>query len=400
MFSKRIKTHHSAMLGGREYSEGIKKVVEILEKPKADNHNATIYIHVPFCNKICTFCNMRRALQKPSREYADLIIKEIENYAALPYIKKTLFDAVYFGGGTPTTLETEDLVKILQGLKENFKFTLDAEITIETTVTELESRKLETLIKEGVNRFSVGVQTFNDAGRKLMGRIGSGAYAYKKLEEIKSYKDVIVSMDLIYNYKGQRLEDLYEDLQKIRALELDGFSMYSLINMKQTVIEEAQDEMNDKTMFFTISHTMESAGYQFLELTKMVKKDQYKYIKNRHEGADTCPLGAGAGGNIGGLALMNPIDTEAYKKTVEQFKRREAMYFNPSYREVTKFKGDIQLCQLPRNEQLYRSREKYEEVLAKFIREQLVEENQGSYYLTKKGIFWGNTISRELSSLI
>ena len=166
---------------------GEKTVAQVLSQTNiSTENNATIYIHVPFCNKICTFCNMRRSLQTPTENYARLIVKEIESYAKLEYIKTTVFDAVYFGGGTPTTLSSQQLEMIIKALKTNFKFTDDAEFTIETTVTELDEEKMDTLVNAGANRFSVGVQTFDDAGRKQMNRIGSGEKAYRCLERLKS----------------------------------------------------------------------------------------------------------------------------------------------------------------------------------------------------------------------
>lgn len=401
MFKERLKTHHSAMSEGKRYMAGMGTVLDILSQDnKNDGKNATIYIHVPFCNKICSFCNMRRSLQRPSKNYGDMIVSEIEQYSALPYIQTTTFDAVYFGGGTPTTLETEELTKILNALKKNFKFTDDAEFTVETTVTELTEDKMKALIENGVNRFSVGVQTFDNEGRKQMGRIGDGDKAYERLRQLKSYNAVTVSMDLIYNYPGQTMESLMSDLDKISELNLDGFSMYSLINMKETSIDAAQNELNDERMFYAISDTMKARGYDFLELTKMVKSDRYRYIMNRHHGADTLPLGAGAGGSINGLAMMNPIKLDEYQESITNFYDRKGMVFLPEYTNVVRFKGDIQTAYLPRNEGMYADRKKYSSFLQKLMENQMVYRVEDGYRLTEKGIFWGNTISRELSQMV
>ncbi len=345
MFKERIKTHHSAMSEGKKYMAGMSTVEEALGNDNCHKRqDATIYVHVPFCNKICSFCNMRRSLRKPEADYSDLIVKEIENYSRLPYIKNTVF---------------------------------------------------------GVNRFSVGVQTFDDEGRKKMGRIGSGAAAYEKLKRIKSYDGVTVSMDLIYNYPEQTMESLYSDLDKIVSLDLDGFSMYSLINMKEASIDKAQDEENDERMFFAIADRMKEEGYHFLELTKMVKSDKYKYIMNRHKGSDTLPLGAGAGGSVNHLAMMNPIDMDEYRKSIDEFDKRAGMLFVPEYDNITIFKGDLQTIHLPKNEAMYRDYGEYIRFRDRLFEEGMIErKDSGEYVLTDKGIFWGNTISRELSALI
>ena len=402
MFKERIKTHHSAMGDGKQFVRGMRTVGEVLHIENAsDEKNATIYIHVPFCNKICSFCNMRRSLQKPSEHYAEWVIKEIHAYAKLPYLQTTTFDAVYFGGGTPTTLSAEDLCSILKTLKETFRFTEDAEFTIETTVTELDEEKMDRLIGAGVNRFSVGVQTFDDAGRKKMGRIGTGAAAFERLRQLKQYPGVTVSMDLIYNYPEQTMESLYRDLDKIVELDLDGFSMYSLIDMKGSTIDPAQGEANDEAMFFAIAESMKAHGYRFLELTKMVKGDRYKYIMNRHQGADTLPLGAGAGGSVGGLAMMNPIELAEYEKSVEAVECKQGMLFDKAYGEMVRFKGDVQTVHLPKNETLYRDKAEYEAFCEQLLANGMIEkEATGAYCLTEKGIFWGNTISRTLYSMI
>ena len=232
-----------------------------------------------------------------------------------------------------------------------------------------------------------------------MGRIGSGEKAYELLRKLKE-TGVTVSMDLIYNYPGQSIEDLYVDLDKIIELDLDGFSMYSLIDMKETTIDQAQGMENDEEMFYAISDYMSKAGYHFLELTKMVKNDRYQYIMNRHRGADTLPLGAGAGGSLHGIAMMNPIKLEEYEESVVQFKERRGMAFDPEYKEITRFKGDIQTVFLPRNTKLYKDYAEYEALLDKLIIEDMVKKEEDVYRLTTKGVFWGNTISRTLSALL
>lgn len=402
MFKERLKTHHSAMSEGKKYVSGIGTPKSALMGiNENDSKLATVYIHIPFCNKICSFCNMRRSLQKPAKNYADLVVREIEQYARLPYIQMTTFDAVYFGGGTPTTLSSEALSRILKSLKANLNFTEDAEFTIETTVTELTEDKMKILIENGVNRFSVGVQTFDDNGRKQMGRIGNGEAAYERLKQLKSYEGVTVSMDLIYNYPGQTMESLMADLDKITELDLDGFSMYSLINMKETSIDDAGNENTDEEMFYTISHRMKERGYDFLELTKMVKSDRYRYIMNRHKGADTLPLGAGAGGSINGLAMMNAIKLDEYEQSINDFLSRKGMLFAPEYAEVVRFKGDVQTAYLPRNEAMYGSKiREYEAFRGRLIENHMVCKTSEGYRLTDKGIFWGNTISRHLSQMV
>ena len=399
MFTERIKTHHSAMADAKAFAMGPRQVVSYLQTTSphdTQKKNGTIYIHVPFCSKICSFCNMRRSLQKPREDYHKLVVEEINRYSELKYIKEMAFDAIYFGGGTPTTLDTEALRAILRALKRQLTLTKEVEITIETTVTELTDEKLQMFKEEGVNRFSVGVQTFNDRGRALMGRVGSGEVAYNKLKQIKGMGFKTVSMDLIYSYPGQTKADLIEDLEKIKALGLDGFSMYSLIDMKATRIEDAQQQDVDDAFYFEIAKRMKEAGYDFLELTKMVRDDQYKYIMNRHQAADTLPLGAGAGGSVGGLMMMNEIQLDKYEGAIERFEEKMGMLFSAPYRNLTLFKGSIQTGYLPGDTESYVDYNAYQEQLQAFIDADMVTQVGERYKLTTKGIYWGNNISRVL----
>ena len=157
---------------------------------------------------------------------------------------------------------------------------------------------------------------------------------------------------------------------------------------------------NDEEMFFAISHTMKARGYEFLELTKMVKSDRYRYIINRHKGADTLPLGAGAGGSVNGLAMMNPIKLDEYEQSVIHFTDRKGMLFLPEYVNIVRFKGDVQTAYLPRNEKMYRDWEAYRQFRDKLVENKMAYWTEDGYKLTEKGIFWGNTISRELSEMV
>lgn len=400
---KRAKTHHSAMAGVEGLALGPKALIAYLEEKREvpeERKKSNIYIHVPFCSKICTFCSMRRSLSQPVEDYHRLVVAELEQYGKLDYIQSSTFDAVYFGGGTPTTLRKEALEEILAAVRENFNFTPDAEITIETTVSELTEDKIEMFGRQGVNRFSVGVQTFSDRGRELFGRKGTGEEAYRKLKFLRGNGFDNVSMDLIYSYAEQTKEELLEDLNRIYELDLSGFSLYSLISTKASKLGEAQSLKIDKELFDLIVESSQMQDYHFIEITKMVRRDQYRYVMNRLLAEDTLPIGAAAGGSLGDLMLMNPVDLEQYRAGVENFKEKRGMLFQPKYRELTKIKGDLQKGILPMEYARIKSRPALEAYVEKLLREGLAFEKEGGIYFTKDGYFWGNNISREFIALL
>lgn len=404
MFTERSKSHHTSHRIMRQFMKDRMDVKEYLKSLGGKNENGAIYIHVPFCNKICSFCNMRRSLSSPVRDYAELVVKEIEAYRSLEYIRNSTFQSVYFGGGTPTTLDEYSLEKILNALKENLQLTEDAEISFETTVTELSESKLETLKKCGVNRFSVGIQTFNDEGRKLFARKGSGENAYNKLIQMKRFGLQNVNMDLIYNYPNQTVMDLEEDLEKIFSLNLGGFSFYSLIAMNDSALK--QKDLREKDMDFEFFNKIYEKAlenkFSVLEITKLAKHDDYRYIRARHNGADTLALGAGAGGGFSNILYGNPLSIEEYRHYVENFNNEKLIgtVTDSRYKAIIRFIGEIQQCKIHVDNHIGIIENETLKLLEKLEIQGYLERIADAYVMTKKGIYWGNSICETLTKTL
>lgn len=377
-YKTRLKSHHDSSENFKYLVGGSKTLKEQLNEDYKKNKKDTIYIHIPFCKKICKFCNMRRSLMLPPSDYADLIVKQIKNYSKFKYINDSKYGAIYFGGGTPTVLGSEGLRKILRALKNYLPLTEDCEITIETTISELSDEKIEMFYNEGVNRFSIGVQTFSDNGRATLGRLGNQEIVIEKLNQIKEI----------------------------------GFSFYSLIiNEKATLaktIEDSKDfyEKNferEKMFFNIISNKALDNGFEFLELTKIVKqnRDKYKYIVRRHNGEDTLPIGAGAGGYIGNTLIMNSLKMDDFREEVENTEKRRGIKVNSYYDLVKKVIGQVQMTNIDldiiEDEKI---KECVKNFMEKLVKENFVEKESDKYFLTNKGIFWGNNISNEVSNLL
>ncbi len=392
----RIKTHHGAMGDLGFLIKGQFTLEEYLEKytnkpKKAGN----IYIHIPFCAKTCSFCSLNRIEGKTPEHYHELILKDIEFYSSIPYIKQSKYDAIYFGGGTPTTLSAHAMKLILSSLKKNFNLSDDVEITIESSVSELTDDKIEILKEMGVNRLSIGIQTFSDKGRLFLGRRGSGLNAVKLLEKLRD-KFEVVSVDIIYNYPNQSIEDLMYDLDVITKLDLSGFSMYSLMAMGK-IRKEIIDEFNDKLFYKTILDVGRKNSFQLLEVTKMVKNDRYRYIINRFNGMDTLGIGAGAGGNLENFVYMNPPVVERYQKIVDRTENRNGMLFDNIYTKLEILKGSIQMGKIPISNELLKSSEQVQIYIDKLIDEGYASE-EGK--LTDEGLYFANNISNDIFRLI
>jgi oxygen-independent coproporphyrinogen-3 oxidase len=396
MFAQRLKSHHDLYNITKALAIRMMDVNEYIKSIPGVSRGAVIYIHIPFCRKICPFCNMIRTLGQADDDYAGLILKEMDRYKELEYIRHLTFQAVYFGGGTPTTLSSRAIKEILMALRRNFRLAEDAEITFESTVAELTEDKISGLREWGVNRISVGVQTFNDRGRQLLGRIGGGKEAYEKILQIKSRGFENVNIDIIYHYPRQTVEEADEDLNKIFSLGLAGFSFYSLITRPDSRLESGEEKGSDSdpALFDRIYTRAAHRGFSILELTKLTRHDPYRYITARHDGADTLALGAGAGGNIADMTYMNPLALKDYQNYVEGVPggKRPGVITKNQHRAVSRLTGAMQRCKIPRHEYADMFGGNIRELVRQLLEEGYITAEEDAYRLTQKGIYWGNNI--------
>ncbi|MDO5714733.1 MAG: coproporphyrinogen-III oxidase family protein [Tissierellia bacterium] len=403
-FKKRKKDHHSSR-DGAYVTRPISLEKTLKNLPPAPENNI-IYFHIPYCSKICSFCNMRRGLGFPTKEYTETLLQHIKILGRQKGLQVPI-DSIYFGGGTPSTLETEDIYKTLDTLYENFPIRKDAEISLETSLTELSPKKLEILKNHGINRISVGVQTFSDSGRKLFQRRGTGEFARKRLWEYRDLGFENINIDFIYNYPGEKTEEFERDLMTFKELDLAGFSLYSLMVMPGSVMEQviskeklSEEERIKKDMEFfqKALEIREREGWEQLELTKIVKpgRDEYKYIRHRLNQGWTIPIGAGAGGTIGHTMFMGNIDVEKYAESVGQLLQTKGMAFKDLYFQQKAILNPLQLGYLWKKD--LEESPLLEEVKV-LIDEGYFTEDKDRYYLTDIGLFWGNSISEYLWDL-
>ncbi len=414
-YTDRLRSHHNALAPLRALVTPTMDFAGQIQRMQADTRPRTIYVHTPFCSHSCTFCNLNRRYEHPPAEYAELVVQEIETYAACDYVSEGRYGAVYFGGGTPTTLRSEDLRAILRALHKNFTLTENAEVTIETTIDDLTPDKVAVFKEEGVNRFSVGVQTFSDKGRRVFGRRGTKEAAIAKLDFLLSTGFRNVGIDLIYNWPGQTEECLLDDLAVIGALDLSGLSFYSLIMMKdaplQRMIDSGQalplgDLSQEKAYFDLILERLSAQGFTLLELTKLVRagRDNYDYVGIRYAGGDTLALGAGAGGRLGGIAYHNTSAIDEYRAQVNSPTGLPEMGFaaDDLYYQIYRLIGRVQFGRLDWSDfdSFPAATETVRTLAADLEADGLATSDQYGFSLTNDGVFWGNNIGHELTTTL
>lgn len=411
MFSERYKSHHDASrdlknkytadIGGAEY------LPSVLAGNAASRR--VIYLHVPFCNKICTFCPFHRPDELSRREYHLYLINEMRKICGYRYMSAPI-DAINFGGGTPTSLSPEQMSAVLSELHRCFSIAPDAEISVETSATELSDEMISALKEGGVNRLSVGIQSFDDEARKLLGRRGNGEFAASRIAAAIRAGIRNTSVDLIYNYPGQTDAGLLRDIDTIAALDVAGVSIYSLMLHEKTPLRQkltdaekaAMSDINrEKALFDIILDSLAPHGYRLLELTKLVKdgRDRYDYMEIRHSGGSCIALGHGAGGNIENYFYHNSHAAPDISDELRICSRGRVLL--PEYRVLDSLvyalqKGSANLR--PFSEKLdIDLRVLFEEKLAAFADAGLLTAEGDTVTLTRDGVFYGNNI---ISALI
>lgn len=342
------------------------------------------------------------------------IVREILTYASYPYVRDGVYHAVYFGGGTPTTLSASALRKILRTLRSCLKLAPDAEITIETTVTDLTEDKIAVFGEEGVNRFSIGVQTFSPRGRRLLGRRGSGEEAAEKLAFLLRSGFQNVGIDLLYNYPGESEDELGRDLDCIESLDLAGLSFYALILYEGAALHRMigagkcaplGDLEHEWALFNLILDRLLSRGFILLGLTKLVRpgRDNYEYVRIKYENEDTLGLGAGAGGRIGNMLYRNPIDLAEYRRQVKSPTGLPArgIILTREYNLAHRLVGRLQYGRLERTDlDSLPDAEALCSLAENLTAEGIMRADDRGFSLTREGVFWGNNIGREFAAAL
>lgn len=409
MYKVRYKSHHDASrVLKRHFEKNIDKkkyVAELLDSSATTRR--VIYLHVPFCNKVCSFCPFHRPDELKRREYDGYLIAEIERISGFRYMQAPI-DAVNFGGGTPTALRPEQMARVLGKLRERFDIKENAEISVETSISELTDEMTAALKEGGVNRLSVGIQTFDDGGRKLLGRRGGGEKAIERLLKTKSSGFENIGVDLIYHYPDETLQILKKDLEIIKSLALAGVSFYSLMLHEKTPIygkmtseqyAEWQNVEREKEFFDLILNTLSADGYRPFELTKLIRNnlDRYEYMRVRHSGGSCIAIGHGAGGNLDSYVYHNSVHAPLLGEAVPVSSMGRVL--EKPYFILDEFINDLQKMSV--NLDVYSERLDFDlapllsESLERLEQEKLLTVNRSEITLLHDGIFWGNNIIDE-----
>lgn len=194
----------------------------------------SIYVHIPFCEHKCIYCDFYSVTDfSAAKSFTENLKKEIESYSK-NFSENNCVKTIFFGGGTPSILEPEKISEIIDSVKRNFTLDKNAEITLESNPGTLSSQKFEGYLKAGVNRLSVGVQSFFDDDLKMLSRIHNSTTAVDTIKIAADTGFENINLDMIFGLPKQSMEKWKRNLEQVVELPVKHISSYSLIVEEET----------------------------------------------------------------------------------------------------------------------------------------------------------------------
>ena len=293
-----------------------------------DGGRRTLYLHIPFCRSRCSFCLFYSGSATDSERagYVRLLAKELNDWSER--LPPSPINAVYFGGGTPSDLAPQEMELLLGILRSRYPLANDCEITLESRLNGLTDRKIDAAIANGVNRFSLGVQTFDTELRRRLGRVSDRETVLDTLGRLVARNQASVAVDLLYGLPGQTPELLLADLETLLTSGVSGLSFYRL-NVRPT--SELAGQLAAGTMppvppdetiyrlYELAEERLEAAGVKRLSFKHFSFDPRERNLFNEISAwkVPCLPFGFKARGRLGAYQFRQTVDMAVYRSCVE-----------------------------------------------------------------------------------
>ena len=381
---------------------------QILETTSQTDVKTSAYIHIPFCSHICYYCDFNKVFieGQPVDEYVDLLIEEMK--IASQHDQIPLLETLYIGGGTPSTLSLKQMERLLEGIHQYIPLQKNNEFSIELNPDDGSIEKLALLKDYGVNRISMGVQTFNDDLLKAIGRKHRRETVYQTVAAAKQAGFDNISIDLIFRLPKQTIADFRDTLKDALELDLPHYSIYSLILEHKTVFYNlmrqgklplpTQDE--EAEMFQMAMDAMEQSNHKHYEISNYAKPG-YESRHNLHywNADEYYGFGAGAHGYVKGERYQNKGPIQHYLEPLRQGEL-PILQSQPLTRQAKieefMFLGLRKMSGVTYREFAYRFNcsmmSIYQEVIMDLVEQGLIIRDDHGIRLSQKGKFLGNNV--------
>lgn len=373
---------------------------------------AGLYIHIPFCRKACNYCNFHFSTSlNQINEMVSSIAKEMEMRAK--EIDEEI-NTIYFGGGTPSLLHIGLLETLMNAAREHYNINDQAEITLEANPDDIDLEKAEAWKTLGINRFSIGIQSFADENLKWMNRAHNAKQSITAVDIIKQTGFQNYSIDLIYGTPGQSMEGWIKDLRTAFELGVPHLSCYALTVEEKTALnslikkgelpEINQDEQAER--FEALMQLSADAGYHHYEISNFALPGyESKHNSAYWEGAVYLGFGPSAHSFDGVKRKWNISNNNAYIKSLtnhllphkeETLSKKDVLneYIMTALRQS---KGIEKKILLQKGGQTYLT--EISSLINPYVKTQKVVEDETGWRLTNHGKFFADGIAATLFSL-
>ncbi len=286
---------------------------------------AGVYLHIPFCKQKCHYCNFHFTTSlRYKNELAGALLDEIT--LRKDYLGGQPVETVYFGGGTPSLLSIEDCISFIEKLKSSFQLSPGTEITLEANPDDITEEKLIAWNQPGINRLSIGVQSFFDEDLQWMNRAHTANQAIDNVQLAKKHFDNI-TIDLIYGLPGLSNEKWEENVRKALSMNIPHLSCYALTVEAKTPLDKMIREKKTQNIdpdkqasqFLLLMQWMEEAGYEHYEISNFARPG----YRSRHNslywsGHNYIGLGPSAHSFNGTSRQWNIANNSQYIESIRQ----------------------------------------------------------------------------------
>jgi oxygen-independent coproporphyrinogen-3 oxidase len=359
-----------------------------------------LYIHIPFCEYKCIYCDFYSVITTDNVvPFLHSLKKEIDYYSKI-YSEERIYSSIYFGGGTPSLMEPAYILEIIKYLKQKYQVKDDAEITLETNPGTVDKNKLKEFLQIGINRLSVGVQSFHNDELKFLTRIHNRETAVETIINAKERGFENISLDLIFNLPGQTKKKWAENLNRAVLLPITHLSAYSLILERGTILNKMvldkkvvlQDDDYDADLYeYTIDFLEENNFRQYEVSNFCLQGFQCIHNKAYWEYRDYLSLGTSAHSFMDGKRWWNFSSLKRYINEIGKNQNAVAGYENVnSDRQLSEYimlalrSGGIYIPELKEKFNDAWIKEKYD-YLIQLKMQNLLDINDHFIRLTKKG---------------
>lgn len=381
-----------------------------------------MYIHIPFCKRKCYYCDFYSVCveEQEIEKYCYYLKKELQEVGEgiqldvkQHYQEPTFIKTIYIGGGTPSLLESQFIVEILEVAKKYYCIVDEPEITIEVNPGTITKQKLQDYQKAGINRLSIGMQSTSNEMLQRIGRIHTWEEflnTYKLAREIGFNN---INIDCMIGLPEQTMGEVEEMLQKVIELNPEHISVYSLIVEEGTKLEQMlkekaiklPEEELERKMYWKVTEELEKQGYKQYEISNYAKPGfQSKHNLDCWQQNEYIGFGAGAHSYTNQCRYSNIADIQEYIRNYEVDKPEDNLIFHEKQDKTAMAKEFILLALRTMDgcdkkafyhKFGYALEKGFAQELEKLTKEELIMQNEGSVILTKKGMNLANLVWQE-----